>query len=412
MPVRIAYFDCFSGFAGDMALGALVDAGADPAAVAAAIAPLGLGTRFELRFERVRRGALSATKARVEVTERDAPARTLYDVEALIERAAIDRAIAAPAREAFRRLAEAEARVHGTSVESVHFHEVGAIDAIVDICGTCAALALLGIEEVRASEPVLGRGTIRSAHGELPAPGPAVLALLEGVPVRSRDVPHELTTPTGAALLRALARGFGPMPAMTLRAVGVGAGEADFPTHANVCRVLVGERAAPGEPAAAPGPAGAAAPAPERCVVIETNLDDLSPQLVAHAVEACFRAGALDAFTIPCHMKKGRPGVLFAAIAPEGAAAAVEEAIFRETTTFGVRRRLCDRTVLAREIARIETAFGPVEVKLGRLGGRVLTATPEFESVRRLAEERGAPLRAVHEAATEAAARLRRSINS
>jgi hypothetical protein len=393
--MRIAYFDCFSGFAGDMALGALIDAGLDPDALRGAMAGLGLGRDFALRFEKTRRGPLAATKAHVDilVPEAGRAHRTLYDVEQVIARGGLAPAVAARAAAVFRRLAAAEARVHGTSLEQVHFHEVGALDAIADICGTCAALALLGVEAVFASEPLLGRGVIRSAHGEIPAPGPAVLHLLEGLPLRSRDVGHELTTPTGAALLAELSRGFGPIPAMTLRAVGVGAGDADFPTHPNVCRVLLGD-------------AATASGAPDRVTVLEANLDDLSPQLVAAAVEACFAAGALDAFVVPCQMKKGRPGLILTALADEPRAAEVEAAIFRETTTFGVRRRACERTVLDRETARVETAYGPVDVKIGRRAGRLVTAMPEFETVKRLALAHGLPVRAVHEAAVAAARAL------
>jgi uncharacterized protein (TIGR00299 family) protein len=391
--VRVAYIDCFSGFSGDMALGALVDLGLSAEALRAALAPLGLGERFDLRFEKVRRGSFSATKALVEVRERPEH-RTLYDIEQIIERAGLSSGVAARARDAFRRLAEAEAKVHGTSIAEVFFHEVGAIDAIVDICGSVAGLALLGVEAVFSSEVVVGRGTIRSAHGEIPAPAPATLFLLEGVPVRAREVAHELTTPTGAALLRTLAKGFGPIPSMTLRAVGIGAGDADFATHPNICRILVGDEAEKG--------------APEVCFVLEANLDDLSPELVASAIEACFREGALDAFTVPAHMKKGRPGLVFTALCREEDAPRIEEAIFRETTTFGIRRRRCERTVLGREIVEVETFFGPIEVKIGRLHGKILTAQPEFESARRAAEAKGAPIRAVYEAAIAAAAKLLR----
>lgn len=399
--MRVAYFDCFSGFAGDMALGALVDAGADADALRRAIAGLGLGTAFDLRFEKVRRGALAATKAYVDVKippARAGAVRTLYDIELEIARGGLEPAVAERARAVFRRLAEAEARVHGTSVDAVHLHEAGAIDAIADICGTLAALDILGVEEVYASEPCVGCGSIRSAHGEIPAPGPAVLFLLEGVPLRSRDTAHELTTPTGAALLRTLARRFGPIPDMTLVSVGTGAGDADFPTHANVCRALIGD--VRGAPAGDRG-------APERCVVLEANIDDLSPQLVAAAVEACFAAGALDAFLSPAQMKKGRPGVQLTALATEDGVAALEEAIFRETTTFGIRRYTCERTVLAREIVSAQTPLGAVEVKIGRLHGKVVTATPEWESVKALAAEAGVPVRAAHEAAAQAALLLR-----
>jgi uncharacterized protein (TIGR00299 family) protein len=409
--MRIAYFDCFSGFAGDMALGALVDAGASPEALTRAIAPLGLGREFEIRFERVTRGALAATKARIDVLlDKNSPmaARTLYDVRTIIERAGLEPRVAAQAIAIFTRLAAAEARVHGASIETVHFHEVGAVDAIVDVCGTCAGLALLGVDAVFSSEACVGRGSIRSAHGEIPAPGPATLYLLEGRPVRSRDVGHELTTPTGAAILAELARGWGPIPAMTIRAIGVGAGDADLATHSNVCRVIVGDASAPPAdpaPAAISGPTTASA---DRVIVLEANLDDLPGQLVATAIEACLRAGALDAYAVPCVMKKGRPAVVFTAIAHESDVARVEAAIFAETTTLGIRRHACDRTVLGREVVTVETPLGAVEVKLGRRAdGAVLTAQPEFESVRKLAEARGIPVRAAHALALEAAAKLR-----
>jgi uncharacterized protein (TIGR00299 family) protein len=403
--VRIAYFDCASGCAGDMCLGALVDAGCDPARLAGMLAGLGIGREFDLSFERVKRGPLAATKARVFVIGKadEHPHRRLADVLRLIDGARLPGRVAERAASAFRALAAAEAKVHGESVESVHFHEVGAVDAIVDVVGTCAALEVLGVEEVHSSEATVGRGTIRSAHGELPAPGPAVMNLLAGKPLRTRDVGHELTTPTGAALLATLAGPrFGSIPAMTLLAQGWGAGDADFKTHPNVLRVLLGETA----PAAGAGaePKGA----PERCVVLEANLDDLTPQLVSAAIDALLAAGALDAFTVPCLMKKGRPGHLLAALAREGDVARIEAVFFRETTTFGVRRRAAERTVLAREIVRVATEFGEVEVKVGRLDGLgVVTAAPEYESARRLAEAKGVAVRAVIDAARAAAREIR-----
>lgn len=425
--MKIAYFDCFSGCAGDMCLGALVDAGCDPERLKAALGALGLGREFDIRFEKTNRGALAATKAVVEVYAQTKQSlaltaagrataaghgahRRLRDVLALISKGA-QRGLPAPVAEraaaVFRTLAAAEARVHGTSIEEVHFHEVGAIDAIVDVVGTCAALHLLGIEEVHASEAVLGRGTITGAHGEIPAPGPAVLHILEGRPTRTRDVGHELTTPTGAALLVTLAGSrFGSIPPLRVLATGVGAGDADFPSHPNVLRVIVGELL----PAAGLAGAGAgeARGAPERCVVLEANLDDLTPQLVSAAVDALLEAGALDAFTIPCTMKKGRPGHLLTALAREGDVAKIEAVFFRETTTFGVRRTTADRTVLAREIRRVATEWGEVEVKVGRLDGQgPVTATPEYESARRLAVEKGVPVRAVLDAARAACIQAR-----
>ena len=408
--MRIAYFDCFSGCAGDMCLGALVDAGCDEARLVAALGGLGIGKEFDLRFERVTRGAVAATKAEVYLVGQGeighghghghGHERRLRDVLAIIERGQLPPRVAARAATVFRVLAAAEAKVHGTSIDEVHFHEVGAVDAIVDVVGTCAALEILAVDEVYASEATVGRGTIRSAHGELPAPGPAVLNILAGRPIRTRDVGHELTTPTGAALLVGLAGPrFGSIPAMTLAAQGFGAGTAELASHANVLRVIVGDLTA------ASGGRGA----PERCVVLEANLDDLTPQLVSAAVEALFAAGALDAFTIPCLMKKGRPGHLLTALAREEDVARVEAVFFRETTTFGVRRRAAERTVLAREIVKVATPWGEVEVKVGRLDGpAIVTATPEYESAKRLAEEKNVPVRAVIDAARAASRGIER----
>jgi hypothetical protein len=419
--MRIAYFDCFSGCAGDMCLGALLDAGCGLDALRAAVSGLGLGRDFDLRLERTARGALAAAKAVVEVfprrrnlvlmTEEPHPHRTLAEVQAILRGAGLAGRALERAERAFSLLAAAEAKVHGTSVEAVHFHEVGAIDAIVDIAGTCAALEILGVERVYASEPLLGRGTIRSAHGEFPAPGPAVLKILEGRPVRTSDIGHELTTPTGAALLAALAEErMGPIPPMRVLSSGYGAGDADFPGRANVLRVILGDLAerpakAPPLPATRSEPRGAA----ERALLLlEANLDDATGQEVAVAIEALLAAGALDAFATPCVMKKGRPGVVLAAIAREEDRDALEAVFFRETPTFGVRRRALERTVLAREVVAVPTPYGPIEVKVGRGDdGRVRSATPEHESARRAADRSGVPVREALEAARAAARALR-----
>ncbi len=391
---RIAYFDCFSGIAGDMALGALVDAGAPPEALREALRGIGCGREFDLRFDRVHRGPLAALKARVTVLREDAPERHLMEVIGIIDGGDLEPAVAERARRTFERLAEAEAAVHGTTREEVHFHEVGAIDAIADVCGTAAALDLLGVEHVYSAEPVVGRGAIRSAHGELPAPGPAFLHLLAGVraPVRTRDVPYELTTPTGAAILTTLAHAFGPAPDMALRSVGYGAGDRDPPEGLpNVLRVLVGETAAPGGPGA-----------PESCVAIEANLDDASPQVVGHALERLLAAGALDAFVTPAGMKNSRPGLFLTVLARDSDVERLERAIFEETTTFGVRRHAVSRTVLERSFVGVTTRFGTVRMKVGKFRGEVLQATPEFEDCRGLAERAGVPVRSVIEAAARA----------
>ncbi|MCX5649249.1 MAG: nickel pincer cofactor biosynthesis protein LarC [Planctomycetota bacterium] len=314
----------------------------------------------------------------------------------------------------FRRLAEAEARVHGTTAEKVHFHEVGAVDAIVDIFGVCAGLEMLGVERVVASPLPMGSGSVDAAHGRLPVPVPAVVELMKGYPVRAPAPPllrqgygglrraeeeeGELTTPTGAALVVTLAEAFGPMPAMVIEKVGYGAGAREGKRVPNVLRVILGREVGPASSSATPGQADEA----DVVWLLEANVDDASGETLGAATQALFEAGALDVWLVPATMKKGRPGVVLACLAPEGLVAAVEEAIFRETPTFGVRRSAVERTKLAREHATVETAFGPVRVKVGRRGGRVVTASPEYEDCRRLAEERGAAFREVYAAAMEA----------
>jgi len=321
----------------------------------------------------------------------------------------------------FRRLAEAEARVHGTTVEKVHFHEVGAVDAIVDIFGVCAGLEILGVDRVVASPLPMGSGSVDAAHGRLPVPVPAVVELMKGFPIRLRqgfggqayEEEGELTTPTGAALAVTLADTFGPMPAMVIEKVGYGAGARGMSPRPfdrlragsdgrgsngtagrgqvpNVLRLILGREV------------GGDAAESDSVWLLEANVDDASGETLGAATQALFEAGALDVWLVPATMKKGRPGVVLACLATEGLVAAVEDAIFRETTTFGVRRSAVERTKLAREHVTVETAFGPVRVKVGRRGGKVITASPEYEDCRRVAEERGAAFREVYAAAMEA----------
>jgi len=392
-----------------MSLGALVDAGCSPDALREAVRGLGLGREFDIRFERTTRGAIAAAKVHVDVFPRRRSLvhvkeeahehRRLADVLAVLRGGGLAPRALSRAEAVFDALAGAEAKVHGSTKDEVHFHEVGAVDAIVDIAGTCAALEVLGVDRVYASEATLGRGIIRSAHGEIPAPAPAVVHILKGRPTRTRDVGHELTTPTGAALLATLAEDrFGGIPPMRLLASGWGAGDADFKTHANVLRVILGELT---EAGASSDPKGA----PEAgLLLLEADIDDQTGQEIAAAIEALLAAGALEAHATPCVMKKGRPGVTLAAIAREADRERVEAAFFRETTTFGVRRRAVERTVLAREVVPVETPLGAVLVKVGRLpSGAVASATPEFESAKKLALERGLAVREVLEAARAAA---------
>jgi hypothetical protein len=294
----------------------------------------------------------------------------------------------------FRRLAEAEARVHGTTPQEVHFHEVGAVDSIVDIVGVCAGLALLGVERVQAGPLPMGSGYIDMAHGRLPVPAPAVVELMRGVATRACDEVGELTTPTGAAILVTLAERFGPMPPMTVEAVGYGAGARQGERVPNLVRVVLGRpcEAAPGQ-------------SPEESDTVwllEANLDDATGETLGAATRRLFAAGALDVWLVPVTMKKGRPGVILSCLADDAAVAEVEETIFRETTTFGVRRTRVQRSKLARELVEVATPMGAVRVKVGRRGGRVVTALPEYEDCLRVAEAAGVPFREVYEAARAA----------
>jgi hypothetical protein len=379
---KLAYFDCFSGVSGDMTLGALVDAGADLSAIEAELRKLPV-KGWSLAAERVKRGSLSATFVKV-TTEETHHHRGLTKILDTIAKANLAPRVAARASAIFRRLGEAEARIHNATVDQVHFHEVGALDAIVDIVGAAAGCELLGIEEFACSPVNVGGGRAQTAHGPLPVPAPASIEMLRGKPVYSSGIEKELTTPTGAAIVSTLCTRFGPLPPMTTAAVGYGAGSWDLPEQANVLRLFVGESAAqrprPGEQIVA---------------VIETNLDDMNPQIYGYLADQAFAAGALDVYSTPVQMKKNRPGVLLTLLCEPGQADRLVDLLFRETTTLGVRTYEARRRVLDRETVTVDTSFGSVRMKLARLNGSVLNAAPEYEDCRRIATERGVPLKQV-----------------
>ena len=382
----LAYVDCFSGASGDMFLGAVVDAGLALADLEADLARLHLD-EYTLSAERVKRGGLAGTKVTVTAAE-GSPRRGPRQVEAVIEKSDLDEALKRQASAVFRRLAEAEARVHGVSVEQVHFHEVGAVDVIVDVVGTCLGLRRLGVNRVVASPVAVGHGYVRAAHGLLPIPAPATAELLKGVPLRECDEEAELTTPTGAALLVSLAESFSTIPAMRVLSIGCGAGTRENRTVPNLLRILIGE------PAEAAGGG--------TMWVIETNLDDVTGEVCGYLFERLFSAGAVDVFATPIQMKKNRPGVLISALTPPEAVLAVETVLFTETTTFGVRRYPVSRRTLERHHVEVTTEHGPVRVKVGRLEGEITSAAPEYEDCRRIAEAAGVPIKAVYALAMDA----------
>jgi uncharacterized protein (TIGR00299 family) protein len=385
--IGIAYFDCFSGISGDMVLGALVDAGADLRAIEAELRKLGL-EGWTISAEKVKRGAIFATQVKVETNEGHHH-RGLSIILGRIDKAGLAPRAAERARKIFTRLAEAEAKVHNQPVEEVHFHEVGAVDSIVDIVGAAIGFELLGIDEFACSALDVGAGQVKTAHGLLPVPAPATAELLRGAPVYTSGIPRELVTPTGAAIATTLATHYAEIPEMTLRAVGYGAGSADFAEKANVLRILIGERAT--------SEAGEHWDAPVS--VIETNLDDMSPQIYGYLVDRVLAAGALDVFSTPVQMKKNRPGVLVTILCEQAHVSRMIDLVFRETTTIGVRTHDVRRKVLDRELVPVATPFGEVRVKISRMNGTVLNATPEYEDCQRIAAEKGIPLRQVIAAA-------------
>ncbi len=388
--MRIAYFDCFSGIAGDMTMAALVDAGVDPRAIQSAVASLGLPC--ELTFETVRRGGFRANYARVKAPHEHVH-RYLHHIEAIIDKSSLTERQKELARLIFRRLGEAEAAAHGIDIERVHFHEVGAIDSIVDICGSAVGLDLLGVDRFESSPIPPGRGTVRAAHGRMPLPAPATATLLKGIPLAESPVEFELTTPTGAAIISTIAESFGPLPAMTVDAIGLGAGTKEFADVANIVRIFVGTVNLPA--------------ANDRIWVLETNLDDLPGEVVGFTMTELMAAGALDAFVTPIQMKKNRPGTMITVLCAEKQIAAMEEILFRETSTLGVRRYPVSRHKLKRQATEVETPFGTIKGKLGWLDGRPPTFSPEFEDCARVAREKSVALREVYQAANSAYAESR-----
>lgn len=387
--MRHAHFDCVSGVSGDMTLAALVSAGWPVAELAALPARLALaGVRVEVSD--VRRGPFAAKHVDVVLpADTKQPHRHLHHIVAILDAAELPGAVRARAKAVFTRLAEAEAEVHGSTVQKVHFHEVGAVDAIVDIVGALLGLDSLGVGSVSASALPLGGGFVDSQHGRIPVPAPATALLLRGAPVYGGPVEAELVTPTGAALLAVLATEWGDPPAFRLEAVGTGAGTRDFPAHPNILRLLIGERAASGLPE-------------RRVAVLETAVDDENPQFVAAIAQRLLALGALDAMVAPVTMKKGRAGLWLVVVCETADARRLAEAILAGTSTLGVRVREERRVELQRRIVTVDTEFGPVRVKVAVLPGGDERPGPEFDSVLEVASRAGVGPQVVSAAAVRA----------
>ncbi|MEO7649963.1 MAG: nickel pincer cofactor biosynthesis protein LarC [Bryobacteraceae bacterium] len=374
MPLKICYLDAFSGVSGDMLVGALRDAGADGDALISALNSLDTGAA--LSFERVKRCGIGATKFHVHTVDTKSH-RHLPHILGMIDAALLPPSVKQNASAVFQRLGEAEADVHQVPIETVHFHEVGAVDSIIDIVGACIALHLLGVEKLVCSPLNVGSGTVQTEHGLLPVPAPATAALLKGKPVFARGPAMELTTPTGAAVVATLAQDFGPMPAMTILHGGYGAGSRDFPAQPNVLRALIGEASGAQEATL--------------ITVIEANIDDMSPQVLAYAVERLLAAGALDATLQPVEMKKGRPGTLLSVLAKPEDRESLIQIVFAETSTLGLRMYQAERRVQSRRWVEVATPNGMVRMKVSGEGAYA----PEYEDCRRLALDTGVPLKQI-----------------
>ena len=383
--MKIAYFDCFAGISGDMTLGALIGAGADPERLKDSLATLGVGG-YRIEVSRKISGYIEATNVHVILDEpHHGHHRRLKEILETIRGASLSDPVKQTAERIFRRLAAAESRVHGCAPEEVHFHEVGAVDAIIDIVGAAIALEMLGSPKVVSSPMPTFHGYVKGSHGVFPLPAPATAEILRGVPWRKLDIEGELVTPTGAAIIAEIASGFGPLPAMRVESIGYGAGKSAIGIP-NVLRVMIGE-----ESVASPG---------SGCVsVIETNIDDLNPQFYETAMERLFAAGALDVYMSPIQMKKNRPGTLLSVICDPEQTESVAAVVLDETSTLGVRISRWERICLDRRWEEVVTEFGPVRIKIGEREGREIQASPEYEDCRRAATEHGVTVRRVYESA-------------
>ncbi len=385
--MKTLYFDCFAGASGDMILGAMVAAGVSPQELNDQLSLLGV-SGYAINFETVNRSGISATYARVQTAPEQAH-RHLSDILKIIYDSRLSGSVKDRAAEIFARLAEAEARVHNERIEKIHFHEVGALDAIIDVVGAAICFDLLGIEHFVSSAFHVGSGMIDMAHGRFPVPPPAVTELLKGAPFYSTDVKGELLTPTGAAIITTVCSEFGALPQLKLEHTGYGAGTREYEEFPNVLRVFVGETVD-------------AQRDDVKLWMVETNVDDMSPQVFGHVMERALESGALDCYFTPIQMKKNRPGVLLSILCREDEREKFMDLLFSETTTLGIRSYQVERRALERHTVRVETQYGPIDVKVAQVNGHIVKEMPEYEQCRQAARNANVPLRIVEEAARNA----------
>ena len=378
--MRVLYFDCFSGISGDMTLAALLDLGLPQEKLRQELAKLGVGN-FSLEIFRGSRGGIAALGLEVKVGPQEEHHRHFSDIRKMIETSILSQSIKEKSLSIFQHLAEAEARVHGQRLEEVHFHEVGAVDSIVDIVGTAIGIDHFAPERIVSSELPMGRGFVRCQHGRLPVPAPATLEILKGYPIKNVDVEGELVTPTGAAIVAALSSGPSSWTNMKIDRIGYGMGRSDFPDRPNLLRLILGETVE--------------TYSSDRVAVLEANIDDMNPEFYDFLMELLFERGALDVSLSPLQMKKNRPGTLLRVIVEEKGADALSEVILRESTTLGVRSYPVSRKKLPREMREVETRYGRVRVKVSG----ELRFQPEYEDCKRIALEKGVPIQEVYQEA-------------
>ena len=384
--MKAIYFDCFAGISGDMTLGALVDAGLDIEMLKSELSKLNL-MGYSTSAEKVVKKGITGTKINIEIEEQNAH-RHLRHINEIIDNSALDDDIKQTAKKIFLRLAEAEAKIHNTTVEKIHFHEVGAVDAIIDIVGAVIGIRLLGIEKIYASRIHVGNGFVKCRHGKIPLPAPATVDLLKNVPVYSTGIEGELTTPTGAAIITTLAESFGNMPLMNIRQIGYGVGTSDREIP-NLLRVMIGEIIESGYET-------------DTVTIIETNIDDMNPEFYEYVSEKLLKLGALDVCTSPVYMKKSRPGALLSIITDHDKIEDILSVIFSETTTIGIRMYHAERIKLQREVVIVATQYGDVRVKISKYKDQVKNIAPEYDDCKKIAAEKNIPLKNVYDAARKA----------
>jgi len=381
--MKILYFDCFSGVSGNMILGAMVDAGIDIKALKKELKKLDLHS-YSLKVSKVKRKGIKGTKVDVIVDKKKHLHHTHYkDIKRLIERSKLPEKIKEDSLSIFKNIAEAEAKIHRTSVDNVHFHEVGAVDSIVDVVGTSICISLLNPDTILSSPINTGKGMVKTEHGLLPVPAPATTEMLKGFPSYSSDIEFELATPTGVGIITAMAKASNTIPVMKTNAIGYGAGSKDFSDSPNLLRIMIGEGYSPSEQ--------------DSITVIESNIDDMNPQFYDHIMNRIFDAGALDVFLTPIIMKKNRPAVKITLLSDNDNVNKLADILLKETTSFGLRMYKTERIKLEKEIKTVKTEYGSTKVKIGKKNGKIINIAPEYEDCKRIANERGISIREVYE---------------